>query len=159
MTPNTTTKKSKALSTKTDDGLPVWPQARTIDGYVYELESTHATVDAAQKRVEEVRGAGDAAQAFQSGRPKFASAGQVKGEAAYFAHAAAVYRVPAGKLGRLEGDGVAWSDRPPRTPPVTAKKAKKATKAKGDDAKPMKQRIKERLAAEKAAKAQAPTAA
>lgn len=122
--------KPAALSTKTDDGLPIWPSARIIDGYAYELESTHATMADAEARVAQVREAGDAAQAFASGRPKFATAGNVKGQPAYFAHTAAVYRVPAGMLGSVEGDKVVWSERPPRQPPANSKKAaKEAAKA------------------------------
>lgn len=156
MSKNTT--RPAALNTKTEDGLPVWPAARVIDGYAYALESTHPTIEAAVARVEQVREAGDAAQAFESGRPKFASAGTVKGQAAYFAHAAAVYTVPAGKLGRVEGETVVWADRPPRVvaekPAKAAKKGKKAAEETGD----LKTRIKARVAAESAEKAQAKAA-
>lgn len=156
MTPN----RPQALSTKTDNGLPIWPRARTIDGYAYELESTHADEAAARRRVEEIREAGDAAQAFTSGRPKFSPAGQKGGEETYFAHAAAVYRVPAGKIGRIEGDGVAWSERPPRVVPdkKAAKKAAKQAK-KAEKEAPLKERIKARAKPRQAAPAEQPVTA
>lgn len=149
------TQRPAALSTKTDDGLPVWPQARLIDGYVYELHSTHPTEEAAQSAVDAVREAGDAAQAFSAGRPKFATAGTVKGQPAYFAHIAAVYTVPAGKLGSIEGGKVVWADRPPRVVAEKPAKAKKGAKSGATDEAPLKERIKARVAKESAEAAQA----
>lgn len=113
------------FATKDNEGLPIWPSLRTIDGYHYLLDSTHRTKADADKRVAEIRKAGDAAQAFASNNPKFAADGD-----AFQPAFAGVYTVPSGKKVELSEDSHTVVDRPSRAKPKKASKkpAKKATK-------------------------------
>lgn len=111
------------FATKTSEGIPVWPQLRTIDGYHYLLDSQHQTKEEADKRVAEIRDGKDAAQAFTSNNPKFCPAGD-----AYTPAFAAVYTVPNGKRVELTDDAHKITERPSKAKPKPKAKnsAKKA---------------------------------
>lgn len=137
------------FQTKTDDGLPVWPSLRTIDGYHYLLDSQHASVEAAQAAVQKIRATGDAAQCFTAGNPKFNDMGEdfagPGGQRLYAPAIAAVYTIPKGKRIELTDDGHQVNDRPAPEP--------KPTKATKSTAKPAKAKAKPKTKGKAKAKA------
>jgi len=83
------TGKPQCLQGTTPDGVPIWAECRIIDGTLYQLDSTHATMDDAIARQNELR-LETSAQAYSSARAKFTLA---KG-GLYKAAIAAVYKLP-----------------------------------------------------------------